>query len=212
MDPIAFEKYIGSLFARRGFRVEDTQASADEGIDLILRRGRRMAVVQCKRYQGSVGQPVVRDLYGVMLHTGADEAYLVTTGSVTVAARRWAEGKPIHLVDQHRLMEWARTGRLNYEKPSALKGPNRQLQFFIGLLLLAFVAVALVAPQQITSLGERAQVALAPLLARIESAPTPTSTPTPTAQPAIDIDRPDPTVPASPEADQPTATPTLISR
>ncbi|MGB5049636.1 MAG: restriction endonuclease [Caldilineaceae bacterium] len=182
MDPIAFEKYVGTLFAARGYRVEDTQASADEGIDLIVRQGRRMAVVQCKRYQGSVGQPVVRDLYGVMLHTGAVEAYLVTTGSVTAAARRWAEGKPIHLVDQHRLVEWARTGRLNYEKPNALKPLNRQHQFFVGLILLAIVAVALVAPEQIVAVRDGVVQAVQPLLARIEASTPPTATP-PTATP-----------------------------
>jgi len=76
-DPIAFEKYVGTLFAKRGYRVEDTRASADEGIDLIVRQGRRMAVVQCKRYQGSVDQPVVRDLYGVTLAPTATEAAVI---------------------------------------------------------------------------------------------------------------------------------------
>jgi len=179
MDPIEFEKYVGALFARRGFRVEDTRASADEGIDLIVRRGRRMAVVQCKRYQGSVGQPVVRDLYGVLLHTGADEAYLVTTGSVTRAAQHWAEGKPIHLVDQHRLVEWTRTGRLNYVKPSALKPSNHQLQFFIGLVLLAIVAVALVAPQQILAVRDDVVGVFQPLLAWFEASTPPTAMPAP---------------------------------
>ncbi len=179
MDPIAFEKYVGTLFAKRGYRVQDTQASADEGIDLIVRQGRRMAVVQCKRYQGSVGQPVVRDLYGVMLHTHADEAYLVTTGTVTTAARRWAEGKPIHLVDQHRLVEWARTGRLNYEKPSALKAPNRQRQFFLGVVLLAIVAVALLAPERISAVRDGVVQAVQPLLARMEASTPPTATPIP---------------------------------
>ena len=194
MDPVAFERYVGTLFAKRGYRVQDTQASADEGIDLILRQGRRMAVVQCKRYQGSVGQPVVRDLYGVMLHTRADEAYLVTTGTVTAAARRWAEGKPIHLVDQHRLVEWARTGRLNYEKPNALKPANRRRQFFLGVVLLAIVAVTLLAPERILAVRDGVLQAVQPLWARIEAStpstitpvpPSPTATATDTSAPAI---------------------------
>jgi restriction system protein len=152
MDPIAFEAFVGKQFRKMGARVEDTQASADEGVDLILRKGRRMAVVQCKRYQGSVGQPVVRDLYGVMRHMSADEAYLVTTGTITRAARRWAEDKPIHLVDGHRLVEWARTNRLNYDKPSALARSNRQLRWLIGLTILTVLAVYAVSPQQFTNL------------------------------------------------------------
>lgn len=205
MDPIAFEKYVGTLFAKRGYRVQDTQASADEGIDLIVRRGRQMAVVQCKRYQGSVGQPVVRDLYGVMLHTGAKEAYLVTTGSVTAAARRWAADKPIHLVDQHRLVEWTRTGRLNYEKPNVLKPPNRQRQFFVGMILLAIVVLMLSAPERMLAVRDSVVQAVQPLLARIEASSPPTATPVPptpgptaTSAPAIiDADATDTPQPVS---------------
>lgn len=137
MDPIAFERFVGELFKKMGYRVEDTRASADEGIDLVLRRGRGMAVVQCKRYSGSVGQPVVRDLYGVMLHTRSAEAYLVTTGTITQAAYRWAEGKPIHLVDGHRLVEWTRTGRLNYDqRPQLRRGRRAWLWLGIAALFL----------------------------------------------------------------------------
>jgi restriction system protein len=142
MDPIAFERFVGELFKKMGYRVEDTRASADEGIDLVLRRGRGMAVVQCKRYSGSVGQPVVRDLYGVMLHTKSTEAYLVTTGTITQAAYRWAEGKPIHLVDGHRLVEWTRTGRLNYDQRPQLG--RRRPWLWLGLAALFLIGSILV--------------------------------------------------------------------
>lgn len=177
MDPIEFERYVGSLFRRMGYRVEDTQASADEGVDLVLRRGRRLAVVQCKRYQGSVGQPVVRDLYGAMMHAGAAEAYLVTTGTITRAARRWAEDKPIHLVDGHRLVEWSRTNRLNYDKPAALARGNRQFQYFLALVALAIVAVYAVHPQGLLQLRQNVQSVFVGLG---DGKPTPTSIPSPT--------------------------------
>lgn len=206
MDPIEFERFTGQLFRKMGFRVEDTQASADEGIDLILRRRGRMAVVQCKRYQGSVGQPVVRDLYGVMQHTNAAEAYLVTTGSVTRAARRWAEDKPIHLVDSHRLVEWVRTGRLLYDKPSALRRSNRQLQYFIGLLLLTVLAVYAIAPDRILQLRNAITGYFAgPVIATATAVPTPA--PTPPLQ-ATDTDPPIPTrmlTTATPFVQKPTA-------
>jgi restriction system protein len=150
MDPIDFEKFVGQLFRRMGYKVETTAASGDEGIDLILRRGRRTAVVQCKRYGGTVGQPVVRDLYGTMIHTGADEAYLVTTGMISRAAAGWAEGKPIHLVDGHRLIEWTRTKRLNYDHRPALARSNRTALLLIGVALLAVMAIYLVGPETVT--------------------------------------------------------------
>ena len=106
LDPIAFERFVGSLFERMAYQVETTATTGDEGIDLILRKGATLAIVQCKRYEGSVGQPVVRDLYGVMVHNQAEEAYLVTTGTITLPAQEWARGKPIHLVDGNILVKW----------------------------------------------------------------------------------------------------------
>jgi restriction system protein len=106
LNPLAFEQFVGSLFKKMGYIVETTKLSGDEGVDLILRKGAKLAVVQCKRYDGAVGQPIVRDLYGVMFHNRADEAYLITTGTITLPAQQWAKGKPIHLVDGNMLLEW----------------------------------------------------------------------------------------------------------
>ncbi len=106
MDPIVFEYLVGALFEQQGYRVTNPSASADEGVDLILQKPLKKAVVQCKRYGHSVGQPVVRDLYGTMLHNRAKESYLVTTAIITAQARSWAKGKPIHLVDGYDLVNW----------------------------------------------------------------------------------------------------------
>jgi len=103
LDPIAFEHLTAALFAERGYSVETTDAVGDEGVDVYLRRGSHTAIVQCKRYEGSVGQPTVRDLYGTMVHHEADAAFLVTTGTITRQAEEWAFGKPIHLIDGYAL-------------------------------------------------------------------------------------------------------------
>ena len=61
LDPVAFERFVGSLFERMGYQVQTTALSGDEGVDLILRKDQKLAIVQCKRYEGPVGQPIVRD-------------------------------------------------------------------------------------------------------------------------------------------------------
>jgi HJR/Mrr/RecB family endonuclease len=109
MSPVEFERFIARLFRNMGYQVKETATTGDEGIDLLVSKGARTGVVQCKRYRGNVGQPVVRDLYGAMIHNRADEAFLVTTGRVSLPAQQWATGKPIHLVDGTELMEWVRT-------------------------------------------------------------------------------------------------------
>ena len=96
----SIERLAQRLFARQGFAVTNTPDVKDGGIDVLItdRYGQR-GVVQCKRYSKTVGEPVVRDLFGTMLHDGADHAYLVTTASISPAAVKWAMDKPITLID-----------------------------------------------------------------------------------------------------------------
>ena len=110
LTPSEFEQYVAQrLFARHGYRVVNTPDSHDGGVDIVVvdEEGRR-AVVQCKRYKGTVGAPAVRDLYGTMMHSGADMAYLVATGAISAEAYAWAAGKPIVLVDGDTLVRLSR--------------------------------------------------------------------------------------------------------
>lgn len=110
LDPSAFEDYVAHrIFARQGYQVLNTPDTKDGGIDILITDDYgRQAVVQCKRYKGTVGSATVRELYGTMIHTGAERAYLVTTADISNDARRWAAGKPIILIDGARLVQLAR--------------------------------------------------------------------------------------------------------
>lgn len=112
MDPIEFERFCGYLYERRGYTAHMTASTGDEGVDLLLKKGNELVVVQCKRYSNTVGQPTVRDLYGTMLHNNATSSALVTTARISRQAEDWAKGKPIHLVDGHELISWAKYSRL----------------------------------------------------------------------------------------------------
>jgi restriction system protein len=107
LEPGAFEAYVAErLFTHRGYHAANTRDTKDGGIDvLVTDRFGQTAVVQCKRYRGTVGEAVVRDLYGTMMHAGATYGYLVTTGAISDEARRWALGKPIQLIDGPQLVE-----------------------------------------------------------------------------------------------------------
>lgn len=111
LTPSQFEEYVAKrLFARHGYTVENTPDSRDGGVDIVVVDGNgRRAVVQCKRYQGTVGASAVRDLYGTMIHNDADMAYLVATGKISAEAQAWAAGKPLVLIDGTRLARLART-------------------------------------------------------------------------------------------------------
>lgn len=106
MSPKEFEQFVAKLFEKMGYSVAVTKASADEGVDLFLEKSGRRAIVQCKKYKGSVGQSTVRDFYGAMIHNRADQGFIVTTGTFSLPAQTWAMGKQIHLVDGAELMDW----------------------------------------------------------------------------------------------------------
>lgn len=105
MDGLQFEHWVADLFRMAGFQVEVTRASGDHGVDLWASLQSRMVAVQCKRWDGTVGEPVVRDLYGSMMAAKAHAACLITTGSFTVQAHQFSQGKLIHLISLDALME-----------------------------------------------------------------------------------------------------------
>lgn len=119
---IEFENLCQALLQKAGFDVETTKASGDGGIDLIARNHQSFFsgkyIIQCKRYAGSVGEPVVRDLYGVVMAERANKGILLTTGHFTVSAVRFASDKNLELIDGEGLSQLLSTHNLvNRSKP-----------------------------------------------------------------------------------------------
>lgn len=94
----AFEMALAQLFQRNGYEAVLTQPSGDEGIDLLVAKGSRQIIVQCKATRRPVGPAVVRELYGTLAASGADLAVLAATGGVTSGVRQFALGKPIAIM------------------------------------------------------------------------------------------------------------------
>lgn len=101
-----FEEFVGSLFEQMGYSVEVTGGLKDGGVDLIIRKDNRTFLVQCKNYRVSkVSLSMVRDFYGAMnANLNYESGYFITTGIFTLDAKKFAEDKPIELVDGARLM------------------------------------------------------------------------------------------------------------
>jgi restriction system protein len=105
-----FEQLVGEAFRRQGYSVVETGlSSADGGIDLILRKDGRRVLVQCKHWrQTQVGAKVVREMYGLLAHHGADEVKIVCTGTYTRDAANFAQDKPIKLISGEELLRMVR--------------------------------------------------------------------------------------------------------
>lgn len=100
---ISFETRCLSLLQGMGLRTETTSISGDGGIDIVAWEERPLIrskfVIQCKDWEAPVGEPVLRDLLGVMHSEDAAKAVLITSSAFTGAARRFADGKRLELVD-----------------------------------------------------------------------------------------------------------------
>ena len=98
---LEFENLCQQLLQKMGFETEMTKASGDGGIDIIARNYMPLLkgkyIIQCKRYTGSVGEPIIRDLYGVVMSERANKGILLTTGYFTRAALSFAEDKNLEL-------------------------------------------------------------------------------------------------------------------
>lgn len=108
LSPADFERYTAGLFRQKGYQVKLRGGRGDHGVDLELigATGKR-AIVQCKRYQNTIGADIVRELYGTLMHEQAAHAFLVTTADISTAARTWAQDKPLTLIDGPTLVEIA---------------------------------------------------------------------------------------------------------
>lgn len=109
LSGVEFEKVCQQLVESMGFETETTKASGDGGIDLIAYNYQPLLsgkyIIQCKRYNSSVGESVIRDLYGVITSERANKGILMTTGYFTKSAIAFADGKQIELIDGEKLHE-----------------------------------------------------------------------------------------------------------
>lgn len=111
LSPKEFEDYIAELFRRLGYKTYSVGGPNDGGIDVIAEKDGIKHYVQCKKYfnkrEVRVGE--VRDFYGALADRLADgKGYFITTNKFTLQAEKFAEDKPIELIDSNRLLKYIR--------------------------------------------------------------------------------------------------------
>ncbi len=123
IQPDQFERLCQRLLRELGFaNVTVEGRSGDGGIDGrgILKIGGVISfhvVFQCKRYQGSVGSPTIRDFRGAMSGR-AEKGLVITTGTFTPDAKKEAKrdgATPIDLIDGIELSKTLKELKLGVE-------------------------------------------------------------------------------------------------
>ncbi len=106
MKGIEFEQYLKILFEKRGYKVEETPASGDYGVDLICRRKNKETgekeffVIQAKRSRDKIGIKAVQELIGGMHFYDCSNGIVITNSIFTDNAKRLAEKSNVVLWDR----------------------------------------------------------------------------------------------------------------
>lgn len=115
MTPARFEWLVEQLVVRLGYGASDTEVhtalsrgAGDGGVDGVIkedRLGLGQIYLQAKRWQGTVGSPVIQSFVGAM-HGRAQKGVFITTSDFSKEARKVADslhGMRLRLVDGREL-------------------------------------------------------------------------------------------------------------
>lgn len=98
LDGVGFERGVARIYREKGFEVEFTPRTKDQGVDLILKRNNAVSIVQCKAYTNNVGVSAVRELAGVRASwPHAEEVILATLFDFSSEAKSFATQHNIQL-------------------------------------------------------------------------------------------------------------------
>ena len=106
MGGTEFENFMANVFAKKGYPVQLTPGSGDQGVDLLLTIDECRVAVQLKRYTAPVGNAAVQAVVAGMFHYRAKEAWVITTSSFTKSARQLAKSNRVRLIDRNELEDW----------------------------------------------------------------------------------------------------------
>lgn len=83
LTPTEFEAHCASLLVKGGWSAKITQASGDQGIDIIGERNGLKAVFQVKKSSSTVGNKAVQEVIAGKSFASADLAFVVSNAGFT---------------------------------------------------------------------------------------------------------------------------------
>lgn len=109
MNGIDFEHTLAYLFKKMNYNVEVTQASNDQGADLIIEKLEERTVVQAKCYSYTVGNTAIQEVTGAKQFYNCTKAMVVTNNYFTKSAVELALANNVELKDRDDLISWLET-------------------------------------------------------------------------------------------------------
>lgn len=101
MTGLQFEEYSAQLLRRLGYtNVRVTQASGDQGIDVLAEKDGLKYAIQCKNYHSKLGNTPVQEAFAGKVYYGCDVAVVLTNNTFTDGAFELAESTGVLLWDR----------------------------------------------------------------------------------------------------------------
>jgi restriction system protein len=104
-DGIAYERYCAAQLREAGWTARATQASGDQGADIVAEHAGVRLVVQCKRYSKPVGNAAVQESAAALRYWSADMAAVVSNAGFTPAARKLAAATGVMLLHHEDMVD-----------------------------------------------------------------------------------------------------------
>ena len=98
MDGIEYEHFCAEILRESGWEAKVSQASNDQGADIIAERDGKKVAIQCKKYSSPVGNKAVQEVSASKLHYGTEFAAVVTNNTFTNSAKQLANSNNVHLL------------------------------------------------------------------------------------------------------------------
>jgi restriction system protein len=127
LKPVQFEQLVAGLFQMLGYKTATTKGSYDGGVDVIAVKDGRRHLIQCKKFKTQkVSVEMLREFYGVLADKlSSAKGYFISTGTFALEAEKYAQDKPIELIDGARQVEYMKLAGFE-GRPSVHGRANRE--------------------------------------------------------------------------------------
>jgi HJR/Mrr/RecB family endonuclease len=106
LSPIEFEHYCSDILKKNGWQARVTQASGDQGVDIIAKYDNVNVAFQCKKYSSPIGNKAVQEIIAGKKFVQADIAAVVSNSRYTSSAKQLANVTGVHLLHYSELRQF----------------------------------------------------------------------------------------------------------
>ena len=114
MEGHKFEYYCANLLRSNGFtEVTVTQASGDQGVDILATKDNVKYAIQCKNYSSNLGNTPIQEVYAGKVFYNCHVGVVMTNAEFTDSAKDLAKATGVLLWDRSVLKQMISTARQN---------------------------------------------------------------------------------------------------